>query len=123
VSLSAAEQRALTRIADELAASDTKLASMLGVFNRISSDEKMPERQCTGGNEQREAGHSHRTLGRARNRRLQRRTVKPVWSVLTACILLSTVLITVVIALSHAGHGPDGRLRCPQSWLVTCTQP
>jgi hypothetical protein len=122
VSLSAGEQRALSRIADELAASDIMLASMLGVFNRLSSDEEMPERQRTGGGRPRESGPSHRTRGRAQSRRLQRRAVKPVWRLLTAWILISTVFITVMI-MFHIGYQHDGRARCPQMWPITCAHP
>jgi hypothetical protein len=118
VSLSAGEQRALSRIANELAASDIKLASMLGVFNRLSSDEEMPERQHTG----RESSPSHRTRGRAQNTRLQRRAVKPAWCLLTAWILISTVLIMVMI-VTHIGHDHDGRARCPLWWPATCARP
>jgi hypothetical protein len=71
VSLSAGEQRTLNWIADELAASDLKLASMLAVFNRLMSDEEMPARLRTSIGQQREAGHSHPSPGRARKRRLQ----------------------------------------------------
>lgn len=122
VGLSTGEQRALSCIADELAASDPKLASMLGVFNRLSSGEEMPAGKRTGGSQQREAGHSHRTRRHARNRRLQPRIVKAAWPLLT-WILISAVLITVAIVLSHIGHGSDGRWRCPQVWPTTCTQP
>jgi hypothetical protein len=118
VSLSAEEQRALSRIANELAASDIKLASMLGVFNRLSSDEEMPERQHTG----RESSPSHRTRRRAQNTRLQRRGAKPAWRLLTAWILISTALILVMI-VTHIGHDHDGRVRCPQLWPVTCARP
>ena len=45
MSLSAHEQRTLRRIADELAASDPELASILGVFNRLAWGEAMPARQ------------------------------------------------------------------------------
>jgi hypothetical protein len=45
VSLNAHEQRTLRRIADELAVSDPKLASIFGVFNRLAWGEEMPARQ------------------------------------------------------------------------------
>lgn len=43
------EQRTLSCIADELAASDPKLASTLAVFNRLTWGEKMPARQRPDG--------------------------------------------------------------------------
>src|SRR6476660_9805931 len=60
VSLSSWEQRTLSCIADELAASDPKLASILAVFNRLTRGEAMPARQHAGGI-RREVGRSHRS--------------------------------------------------------------
>jgi hypothetical protein len=45
VSLNAREQRTLRHIADELAVSDPKPASILGIFNRLAWGEAMPARQ------------------------------------------------------------------------------
>jgi hypothetical protein len=122
MSLSAGEQRTLSRIADQLAETDLKLASMFRVFNRLTSDEEMPARRRTSWSQQLEASHSRQTRGCARKRRLQGRTIKAVWPVLGAC-LIGAVLFTVAIALGHFGHGSDGRWRCPQSWPITCTRP
>ena len=49
VSLSAHEQRTLSGIADELAASDPKLASILSVFNRLTKEFVDQLCQDTGG--------------------------------------------------------------------------
>ena len=122
MSLSAGEQRTLSRIADQLAETDLKLASMFLVFNRLTSDEEMPARRRTSWSQQLEASHSRQTRGCSRKRRLPGRTVKAVWPVLGAC-LIGAVLFTVAIALGHIGHGSDGRWRCPQSWPITCTRP
>ena len=112
MSLSAGEQRTLSRIADQLAASDLKLASMFGVFNRLTCDEDMPAHQRTSGSQKREAGQG----------RLQRRTVKAVRPVLIAWLIIST-LITAAMVLGVTSHESDGRWRCPQSWSATCTRP
>ena len=118
--MSAGEQRTLSCVADELVASDPKLASMLQVFNRLASDEEMPARRRAGGSQQ-EAGGLRRTRRRARKRRLRRRSVNVVWHFLT-WILLTAALITVAVVLSNIGHGSDGRLDCSQLWPTTCTQ-
>ena len=122
MSLSAGEQRTLSRMADQLAASDLKLASMFRVFNRLTCDEEMPARRRTSGSQQLDSDHSRQARERARKRRLQRRTVKAVWRVLTAS-LISAALLTAVIALGQLGHGSGGRWHCPQSWPITCTRP
>jgi hypothetical protein len=118
--MSAGEQRTLSCVADELAVSDPKLASMLQVFNRLASDEEMPARRRAGGT-QPEAGGLRRTRRRAWKQRLRRRSVNVVWPVLT-WMLLTIALITVAIVLSNIGHGSDGRWDCPQLWPTTCTQ-
>jgi hypothetical protein len=120
VSLSAHEQRTLSCIADELAASDPKLASILAGFNRLTWSEEMPARQDAGKNRRREAGHSRRSRGRTWKYRRQRRTIRVTWPAIAAWILISAALITVAIVLSHIGHGADGRWRCTRSWPVTC---
>jgi hypothetical protein len=118
VSLSAWEQRTLSCIADELAASDPKLASVLAVFNRLTRGEQMPARQHVGGI-RREVGRLRRSCGRTWKRRCQRRTHTVAWPAI-AWILITAALITVALVLSHIGHGTDGRWRCTQSWEVTC---
>ena len=120
VSLSAHEQRTLSGIADELAASDPKLASILSVFNRLTRDEELPIRQDTDQSRRRESGRSRWSRGRTRKHRRNRRTIRVAWRAIAVWILISAALITVGIMLSHIGHGADGRWRCTQSWPVHC---
>ena len=108
MSLSAQEQRTLSCIADELASSAPKLASILGLFNRLTRGEAMPARQRADVSRHREAGHSRRSRGRTWKRRRQRRTVRVAWAI-TTWILISAALITVAIVLSNAGPGAVGR--------------
>ena len=115
------EQRILSCIADELAASDPKLASNLAVFNRLAWGEEMPARQRPDG-VRREPGRSRRSRRCTWKRRRQRRTVRVAWTAIAAWILISAALITVALVLSHIGHGPDGRQRCTQRWPVTCAR-
>jgi hypothetical protein len=119
VSLSAHEQRALSGIADELAASDPKLASVLSVFNRLTRGEELPIRRDTGKSRRPESDNLRRSRGRTRK---HRRTVRVAWRAVVAWILISAVLITAGIMLSHTGHGDDGRWRCTQSWPVSCAR-
>jgi hypothetical protein len=122
VSLSAREQRTLSGITDELAASDPKLASILSVFNRLTLGEELPIRQDTDKNRRRESGHSRRSRERTRKHRRHRRTISVASRAIAAWILISVALITVGIILSHIGHGADGRLRCTQSLPVPCAR-
>ena len=126
MTLSAPERQALGRIADEIAASDPNLASLLGVFNRLTSGEAMPQLRRAGGSQQREARYSYRIQGRTwkrrRQRRRQRRTVG-AWPLVAVSYLLSAALITVLIVLSHIGHAVSGRQACVPMWPATCTRP
>src|SRR5262249_32296047 len=108
VSLDANEQRTLNGIADELAASHPKLASILSVFSRLTRGEEFPIRQDTDKGRRREPGHSRRSRGRIRKHSRHRQTIRVAWRVIAAWILISAALITVGIMLSHIGHGADG---------------
>ena len=110
MSLSAWEQRTLSCVADELAASDPKLASILAVFNRLTCGEQMPARQHADGIRP-EAGHLRRNRRRTWKRRGQRRTVRVAWLAIAVWILISAALITVALVLS-----------CTQSQPVTCAR-
>lgn len=121
MTLSARERRTLGCIADELAGSDPNLASLLAVFNRLTSGEEMPPPRRAGGSQQREARYSYRTQGRTRKRRPQRRTVTARYLVAVSYVL-SAALITVVIVLSHAGHWADGHRGCVPMRSASCTR-
>lgn len=118
VALSGREQRALSSIADELTASDPKLASILTFFNRVTRGEEMPLRQRAGKSRQREADGSHRAPGRTS----KALPVSISLLFMFAWILISATLITVAIVLSNTGNGPDGQSHCPQSWAAICTR-
>ena len=119
VRLSARERRTLSGIADELAASDPTLTSILSVFNRLTRGEELPACHDTAESRRRESGHLRWSRGRARK---HRRTTKVALRAIAAWILISAALITTGIMLSHIGHGADGRWRCTQSWPVPCAR-
>jgi hypothetical protein len=112
------EQRTLSYIAGELAASNLNLASTLAAFNRLTWGEEMPARQHADGI-RRELGRSRRSRGRAWKRRYLHQTVTVAWPAVTASIIITAALITVALVLS-LGHGTDGRQRCTPPWMVTC---
>lgn len=110
MSLSAREQRTLSRIADQIAVSDPELAGSLAVFNQLTHGEEMPEAP------QRQADRRRRSRGSARKRRAS----GPAWHLLTAWILIIAVLITVALVLSHIGHKAGERSHCTQLWSGAC---
>jgi hypothetical protein len=113
MSLSAREQRTLSRIADQIAVSDPELAGSLVVFNQLTQGEKMPE------GPQRKA-RRRRSRGSAWKRLQQRGTSSPAWHLLAACIFIIVALITMALVLSHTGHGAGGRSACTQLWSGAC---
>jgi hypothetical protein len=104
VSLSAREQRTLSRIADQIAVSDPELAGSLAVFNELTHGEEMPEGSHAGGSPQRKAGRRRRRRGHAWKRLRQRPTSSPAWHILAALIFIIAPLITAALVLSHTGH-------------------
>ena len=115
MSLSAAEQRSLSFIADRLAASDPKLVSMLKVFNRVVSGEEMPARQPRVRTQQQGSNSSHQARRRTGKPRQRYCSGKAAWITLTVGILLGTALIATTIVLSLSHPGDNGRRQCTQS--------
>jgi hypothetical protein len=123
MALRARQQRALSCIADNLAASDPKLASRFAFFNQLTRGEKMPADQQGRSSRQREASPRRRRRERTLKRRRPGRVVNAPLLLVTASILISAALITMAIVLSNVGHGPDRHLPCPQSWWAsTCAR-
>ena len=118
VGLGAWEQRTLSCIANELAASDPHLALALAVFSRLNSGAEMPAHQPAGGLLQ-QAGSSCRSRRPARNRYCRRRTGR-VASLGIAAFLITAALITVALVLSQTSHGVHGLSHCTPPWQVTC---
>src|SRR5215469_10828593 len=123
MALSERQQRTLSCIADDLAASDPKLASRFAFFNQLTWSEKMPEDQQVGGSRPREASPLRRTPRRTSKRWRQCWVANVPLLPLTAMILISAALVAMVIVLGNAGHGPDRHVPCaPSWWASTCTR-
>lgn len=107
MSLGAHEQRTLSRIANELAASDPKLSSTLNAFSRLTHGEDMPLREHVGG--------TRRAVGHAG----QRRAADARWPFIAAWIVMTTALITVALVLSHINHVTGGA-QCAKTRPIAC---
>ena len=119
LSLNAGEQRTLSCIADELAGSAPKLASMLTVFNRLTSGEEMPDHRQPG-----ETGEDQRHRSRAPRRRSSARRPKSqigkrMWPI-TALALTVITAIVMTILLILTSHGSGTNTGCVQSLVIVC---
>jgi hypothetical protein len=111
MSLSAWEQQALDCIEDELAGSDTKLASLLATFARHASGQEMPAREKI----------PNPALRRGNVRRPARRLFPRLGVQQTMLLLWLTVTIALIaVALLLNRDSRNGL--CPESWAVACAQ-
>ena len=111
MSLSAWEQQALDCIEDELAGSDTKLASLLATFARHASGQEMPVREKI----------PNPALRRGNVRRPARRLFPRLGVQQTMLLLWLTVTIALIaVALVLNRDSRNGL--CPESWAVACIQ-
>jgi hypothetical protein len=101
------ETQALDSIADSLAGSDPRLASMLNIFSRLAAGEEMPVRE-TRMRRRRPAAH--------RPRRTRRRP-RLGWqqAMLLLWVVISAGLLTVALVLNDSGHKT-----CIQSMGTVC---
>ena len=120
MSLSAWEQQALNSIKDDLAGSDPELATLLVTFTELASGEEMPVRENIRVIPQwiikrPRRKRRHRAWERAgRVRRFLRLHYAPLlW------LLVTTVLISVAVALSLSG----GHVSCQEAWATSCAHP
>jgi len=119
VSLNAGEQRALSRIADELAGSAPKLTSMLAVFNRLTSGEEMPGHRQPGETGKDERHRSHAPRRRSSVGGPGSRIRKWVWPI-TALALTVITAIVMTVLLTLTSHGSGANTGCVQSWAIVC---
>ena len=125
MSLNQSEAQALGSIADGLAGSDPRLASMLTIFSRLAAGEEMPAREKTRVRRGRPAAHhprrarrhTRRGTARPQARRLhprpgRQRAMLLLWAVTTAALL------AVALLLNTSGHNA-----CIQSMGTACPSP
>ena len=119
------ERQALGSIADGLAGSDPRLASMLNIFSRLVAGEEMPPREKTriqGGRSTAHRPRHARRHPRAGTARPQPRRLYPrlgwpqsmllLWAVTTAALL------TIALLLNTSGHNASTqsvRTACPSA--------
>jgi len=110
MSLNQPETQALGSIADGLAGSDPRLASMLTIFSRLAAGEEMPARQKTRARRGRPAAHRPRRARRhprrgtafPQPRRRYARLGGPR-AMLVLGAVISAALLTVALALIASG--------------------
>jgi hypothetical protein len=113
MSLNQLETQALGSIADGLAGSDPRLASMLTIFSRLAADEKMPAREKT--RVRRGRRHPRRHTARPQPRRLHPRLGRQQ-AVLVLGAVIFAALLTAALALNASGHRT-----CARSMGTACT--
>jgi hypothetical protein len=125
MSLNQLQTQALGSIADGLAGSDPRLASMLTIFSRLAAGEEMPAREKRRVRRWRPAAHRPRRARRhprrgtalPQPRRLHPRLgLQPAMLVLGAVV--SAALLTTGLTLNASGHKT-----CARSLGTACTSP
>jgi len=119
VSLSAWEQQALESIKNGLAGSDPELAALLSAFNRLASDEEMPDREKTRTGSRRAFRRLRRARWRAGLRRAHRRLGVQGTVLLLLWLLTTAALIAVTLALGAVGNGGA----CTETAAMICASP
>ena len=111
MSLTEPETQALGAMADGLAGSDPRLASMLTIFSRLAAGEDMPVREKTRVRRGRPDAHRPRRTRRYPRRgkaRPQARRLYPRlgWqqAMLVLGAVISAALLTAALALTASGH-------------------
>jgi hypothetical protein len=110
MSLSAREQQALDSIKDGLAGSDPQLAALLSAFNRLASDEDMPDREKIQADSRRALRRLRRgprgsSLRSVCKRLAFQHPALLLWLATTA-VLIAVALIAVALTLNGGGdHG------------------
>jgi hypothetical protein len=117
MSFSAWEQQALDSIKNELAGSDPELAALVSAFNRLASDEEMPNREKIQAGSRR----AFRRLRRARWRSSLRSVCRRLGlqrAVMLLWLLTTAALIAVALALNAGDHGT-----CAETVPIACIAP
>jgi len=129
MSLNQSETQTLGTIADGLAGSDPRLASMLDIFSRLAAGEEMPTRAKTRvrrgrppARPRRARRHPRRGTALPQVRRLyprlgRQQAILLLWAATTAA-LLATALLATALLLNTSGHNA-----CIQSIGTACPSP
>src|SRR5215471_13011645 len=127
MSLNQLETQALGAIADGLAGSDPRLASMLTIFSRLAAGEEMPVRQKTRVRRGRPAAHRRRRARRYPRRGTafphpRRRHARLGWpqAMLVLGAVISAALVTAALALTASGPTTCARpmgTACPPPFI------
>ena len=124
MSLNQSETQTLGTIADGLAGSDPRLASMLDIFSRLAAGEEMPARAKTRGRRGRPPARPRRARRHPRRgtalpqvhrlypRLARQQAILLLWAVTTAALLATALL------LNTSGHNA-----CVQSIGTACPSP
>ena len=111
MSLNEPQRQALGCIADGLAGSDPRLASMLNIFSRLAADEEMPAREKIRVRHGRTAAHRPRPARRHLRWGIapqQARRLSPRLGLQQAMLLLWVVIsagaLAVALVLNTSGH-------------------
>jgi len=119
MSLSAWEQQALESIGNGLAGSDPELAALVSAFNRLASDEEMPDREKTRAVSRRAFRRLRRARWRSHLRRARQRLGVPGIVLLLAWLLTTAALIAVALAFTVGGN----RGTCTETAAIMCVGP
>jgi hypothetical protein len=128
MSLSAWEQQTLESIRDDLAGSDPQLAALLTTFTQLASAEEMPIQETIPAGSRRTLRWAPRPRSPWRSRHRRRAGtrdrsrptvghVKLQWAMLLLWLLITVVMITVALTLTHGG----GQGTCTGSWSTLCS--
>ena len=125
MSLTEPETQALGAIADGLAGSDPRLASMLTIFSRLAAGEDMPAREKTRARCRRPAAHRPRRARRYPRRgtafpQPRRRYPRLGWqhAMLVLWAAISAALLAAALALTASGH-----TTCARPMGTACPSP
>ena len=119
------ERQALGSIADGLAGSDPRLASMLTIFSRLAAGEEMPAREKIRVRRGRPAAHRPRRARRYPRRGIafpqpRRPHARLGWqqAMLVLGAVISAALLTAALVLNASGH-----TTCARSMGTACASP
>jgi hypothetical protein len=121
MSLNAREERSLGRIANDLTGSDPQLASMLDVFNRLTSGEMMPAHCAAADNPERDSARHANRLPRCR---WIGRVPALSQVFIAGWILITAMMIAVALTLilAHTSGGSRSSRTCGQLFPGNCSE-